>query len=162
MRTQRAYKSWWFRNHCATGMDQEGTRIQPPTPEPAVVAATHNSSSSDGERRRTIGPGDLLLRAAPRSFKDCGIRCRELNPTPNSRQPSTRRESDLLWTSNHSAEIPRYSAAFEALRDSDVFPLSTVPRPNRAASSAYNRSRLGSRGSSDRMGRRRSNSSGDA
>src|SRR5438132_11698387 len=96
MRIQRAYKRLWFRNHCATGMDQEGTRIQPPTPEPALVAATRNSSSSDGERRRTISPRDLLLRAAPRWFKDCGIRWRELNPTPKSRHRSTCRESDLL------------------------------------------------------------------
>src|SRR5437773_7008921 len=84
MRTQRAYKRLWFRNHCATGMDQEGTRIQPPTPESDLVAATPNSSSSDGERRRTIGPRDLLLRAAPRWFKACGIRWRQLNPTPKS------------------------------------------------------------------------------
>src|SRR5437870_6666267 len=96
MRTQRAYNRLWFRNNCATGMDQEGTRVQPPTPEPALVAATHNSSSSDGERRRTIGPRDLLLMAAPRWFKDCGIRWRELNPTPKSRHRSARRESDLL------------------------------------------------------------------
>src|SRR5437016_4022037 len=85
MRTQRAYNRLWFRNHCATGMDQEGTRVQPPTPEPALVGATHNSSSSDGERRRTIGPRDLLLRAAHLWFKDCVIRWRELNPTPKSR-----------------------------------------------------------------------------
>src|SRR5438067_9322232 len=85
MRTQRAYKRWWFRNHCARGMDQEGTRIHPHTPEPALVAATDKSSSSDGERRRTIRPSDLLFPAAPRWFKDCGIRWRELNPTPKSR-----------------------------------------------------------------------------
>src|SRR5213080_1877353 len=86
MRTQRAYKSWWFRNHVARVMDEEGTRIQPPATEPALVfAAMCDSGSSDGERRRTIRPRDLLFLAAPRRFKDCGIRWRELNPTPKSR-----------------------------------------------------------------------------
>src|SRR5437870_13747640 len=117
MRTQRAYNRLWFRNHCATGMDQEGTRVQPPTPEPALVGATHNSSSSDGERRRTIGPRDLLLRAANPWLKDWVIRWRGLKPTPTSRHRSTRRGSDLPRSSNHSAGMPRYAGAFEALSD---------------------------------------------
>src|SRR5439155_25953582 len=52
-------------------------------------AAMCDSGSSDGERRRTIRPRDLLFLAAPRRFKDCGIRWRELNPTPKSRHRST-------------------------------------------------------------------------
>src|SRR5438034_4737367 len=86
MRTQRAYKRLWFRNHCARGMDQEGTRIQPPATEPALVfAAMCDSGSSDGERRRAIGPRGLLLRGAPRLLKGGGIGGREVNPPPKSR-----------------------------------------------------------------------------